>query len=579
MSEFDPYFKWLGIPPEDQPPDHYRLLGIPRFTSDPNVIVHAFDLQVALVRTFVLGPHSLQSQLLLNALAAAKVCLDVPEKKAAYDKGLREQVSQNHSYQIPVHRRRVVSDGRDDRPGPSQADRELKDERFFSRRTSQKRQAHNRSRMRTRRLIGIIGAATGFLAVAGFVVFTQTETPEAPDVSTTDWPVAKSEIEHDGSGISPIDDAVAPSSRKKTKPAVHQAKENLVSLRDHLFIIDISASTFAGFAGASVGDVNGDGESNTILDAELAGFIALNDQLITSGKGTNVGIVVFGKKSRQLDMDRLAAGLQLTAAPDDDNDANGVPDVEDVLRAVLVGDFTVFEPPLQHAEVFFSTLGTPAGLGRLVFLSDGVPFDAPAAYADEVVRLRAMGIDLRAFGVGAGASLPALAIIDPNAVIVMTSDVLVDTLIHGMTRKEVPQPRASNLDEGLIAFYPLDGNLRDESGNGLHARCASTPNFGVDRHGKQHGAVEFPGTRYFQCDVPTGQLPRGESARSVSLWLKAPLDPEDGLHAIWAAGKANNARAWYLQIEGNGILRIDGHGGSHRVSEPVNDANRPLNKS
>ena len=36
MSEaFDPYFQWLGIRPADQPPDHYRLLSIPQFESDP----------------------------------------------------------------------------------------------------------------------------------------------------------------------------------------------------------------------------------------------------------------------------------------------------------------------------------------------------------------------------------------------------------------------------------------------------------------------------------------------------------------------------------------------------------------
>ena len=27
-QSFDPYHKWLGIPPEDQPPHHYRLLGV-----------------------------------------------------------------------------------------------------------------------------------------------------------------------------------------------------------------------------------------------------------------------------------------------------------------------------------------------------------------------------------------------------------------------------------------------------------------------------------------------------------------------------------------------------------------------
>ncbi len=29
MSEqFDPYHSWLGIPAKDQPPQHYRLLGV-----------------------------------------------------------------------------------------------------------------------------------------------------------------------------------------------------------------------------------------------------------------------------------------------------------------------------------------------------------------------------------------------------------------------------------------------------------------------------------------------------------------------------------------------------------------------
>jgi hypothetical protein len=28
MSDFDPYYHWLGIAPKDQPPNHYRLLGV-----------------------------------------------------------------------------------------------------------------------------------------------------------------------------------------------------------------------------------------------------------------------------------------------------------------------------------------------------------------------------------------------------------------------------------------------------------------------------------------------------------------------------------------------------------------------
>lgn len=32
-ENFDPYHKWLGIPPEEQPPHYYRLLGIKLFES------------------------------------------------------------------------------------------------------------------------------------------------------------------------------------------------------------------------------------------------------------------------------------------------------------------------------------------------------------------------------------------------------------------------------------------------------------------------------------------------------------------------------------------------------------------
>lgn len=30
-KEFDPYYKWLGISPDEQPPTLYRLLGVQRY--------------------------------------------------------------------------------------------------------------------------------------------------------------------------------------------------------------------------------------------------------------------------------------------------------------------------------------------------------------------------------------------------------------------------------------------------------------------------------------------------------------------------------------------------------------------
>ena len=89
-ERFDPYHKWLGIGPEDQPPDHYRLLGISAFESDPDVIANASDRQMGHVRSFQLGEHLADTQRILNELAAARVCLLDPAKKAVYDANLRD---------------------------------------------------------------------------------------------------------------------------------------------------------------------------------------------------------------------------------------------------------------------------------------------------------------------------------------------------------------------------------------------------------------------------------------------------------------------------------------------------------
>jgi hypothetical protein len=91
-DDFDPYHKWLGISPKDRPPNHYRLLGIELFETDPDVIEGAADQRMSHVRTFQTGQNSALSQRILNELSAAKLCLLTPQKKAEYDRQLREKI-------------------------------------------------------------------------------------------------------------------------------------------------------------------------------------------------------------------------------------------------------------------------------------------------------------------------------------------------------------------------------------------------------------------------------------------------------------------------------------------------------
>jgi hypothetical protein len=91
---FDAYYKWLGIPPPEQPPNCYRLLGIALFESDPDVIATAADKQMAHIRSFQTGQHSALSQRILNEIAAARIRLLSPAKKVQYDEKLRSQLAE-----------------------------------------------------------------------------------------------------------------------------------------------------------------------------------------------------------------------------------------------------------------------------------------------------------------------------------------------------------------------------------------------------------------------------------------------------------------------------------------------------
>ena len=87
-SNFDPYHKWLGIPPREQPADYYRLLGLVKFEDDPDVIAIAADQRMAFVQKMAIGQHLEYSQKLLNELARARLVLMDSQKKEVYDASL-----------------------------------------------------------------------------------------------------------------------------------------------------------------------------------------------------------------------------------------------------------------------------------------------------------------------------------------------------------------------------------------------------------------------------------------------------------------------------------------------------------
>jgi serine/threonine protein kinase len=91
-APFDPYYKWLGIGPDEQPPSLYRLMGLRPFEPDPDVINAAAHQRMALLKTFQGGKHGALSQKLLNEVSRARQRLLDPTERSAYDALLREQL-------------------------------------------------------------------------------------------------------------------------------------------------------------------------------------------------------------------------------------------------------------------------------------------------------------------------------------------------------------------------------------------------------------------------------------------------------------------------------------------------------
>lgn len=89
---FDPYHKWLGIPRSEQPPNHYRLLGISLYESDPEVIEASAERQLHHIGRCASAPHLSLMQQLHRELLAARDCLLIAAAKQAYDAELKARL-------------------------------------------------------------------------------------------------------------------------------------------------------------------------------------------------------------------------------------------------------------------------------------------------------------------------------------------------------------------------------------------------------------------------------------------------------------------------------------------------------
>jgi hypothetical protein len=81
----NPYSAWLQIPPREQPPNDYQLLGIPVFEADAEAISTAARKRMVQAQMFASAGTAQDLTQLLEEIKGARSRLLDPETKAAYD--------------------------------------------------------------------------------------------------------------------------------------------------------------------------------------------------------------------------------------------------------------------------------------------------------------------------------------------------------------------------------------------------------------------------------------------------------------------------------------------------------------
>jgi len=307
---FDPYRKWLGIAPKDQPPNHYRLLGVDAFESDLDVIEGAADKQMGFVRQYQSGEHAAQAAQILNELAIARICLLKPASKAAYDAKLRQQsASMSAEPDVP------------DSPAAPFIDVP----RPLSRK---KKKDSNRSQQALRSQWMMIGGGIATVCVLLMIFMTSRggRPPAANPSNGTNSPTETNHFEissakpvENVSNPKPVQPPLSPYLWKETEPVTDPAGESV----DLLKLVDLKRDSLAGDWKSEGTGLISDLNSRLYLPVKLPEDYQLRFKIrrVEGADTLQIGFVMAGRQSA-VDFDGFqstVSGLAVDARGTDDN--------------------------------------------------------------------------------------------------------------------------------------------------------------------------------------------------------------------------------------------------------------------
>ena len=119
MSKDDLYTRWLDIPPGKRPPDHYTLLGLPRFCRDKDIINRAVQTQLKRLDPYQIHRDRDTREACVqirNEIAQAGVVLLDPKRRDAYERRFSSEGAAPAKPGEPASQ--GVPDGADDKMDP-----------------------------------------------------------------------------------------------------------------------------------------------------------------------------------------------------------------------------------------------------------------------------------------------------------------------------------------------------------------------------------------------------------------------------------------------------------------------------
>jgi hypothetical protein len=115
---------------------------------------------------------------------------------------------------------------------------------------------------------------------------------------------------------------------------------------------------------------------------------------------------------------------------------------------------------------------------------------------------------------------------------------------------------SSSLKEGLVAYYPFNGNVLDESGKGNHGAAKATLVPATDRFGDKGKAYNFDAGHVHVENHPSLQM---SDQLTISAWVKNPEESKPTVLGKWYQDRKNYSYVLYANTPA-GFRLHDGKG-------------------